>query len=301
MNLSTLNYFIQIATVGNLTKAAEQLFISQPTLSRHMKELEQEVGRQLFIRQSHSLKLSNDGQIFLKEAISVLQAVDTLEHVFDSKEAVLNKVEYLRIGYLENFNMQNMYDFLGKYKANNENIQIVLTPDTPANLSKGLENGEYDVIFSLYPYIRQYPNFENKKFIENHLQIALPKNHPLSQHQHLSFSELANETFILLDRNRSPIIVDYVLNKGIENGFNLNANYYVKSLGEGLSMTALGNGLAFLYSAMNQGNLASKFNIKIIDLVDANESQDIHVAINSESSNPEIQNFFKQLTAEYNN
>lgn len=122
MNLSTLNYFVQIATVGNLTKAAEQLFISQPTLSRHMKELEQEVGRQLFIRQSHSLKLSNDGQIFLKEAISVLQAVDTLEHVFDSKEAVLNKVEYLRIGYLENFNMQNMYDFLGKYKANNEKI-----------------------------------------------------------------------------------------------------------------------------------------------------------------------------------
>lgn len=285
MNIKTLEYFVQVATEENLTKASEKLFISQPTLSRHMKELENDVQRKLFVRKSHSLKLSQDGILFLREATKVLQSVSRLEHLFDSDEATDNKVEYIKIGYLENFNMSKMYDLLESYKKIFKNTQFILSTDSPVALNNGLNSGMYDMIFSLYPYIKANANFKSKKFIENHLQIALPLNHPLGKNKDLSFSDLKDETFILLDRDKSPIIVDYVLNKGTENGFNLKANYYVKNLSQGLSMTALGNGLAFLYSAMDQTNLEEKFRINIVNLDDTKESQDIHMAINNTNIN----------------
>ncbi|MCZ9310799.1 LysR family transcriptional regulator [Weissella koreensis] len=285
MNIKTLEYFVQVATEENLTKASEKLFISQPTLSRHMKELENDVQRKLFVRKSHSLKLSQDGILFLREATKVLQSVSRLEHLFDLDEATDNKVEYIKIGYLENFNMSKMYDLLESYKKIFKNTQFILSTDSPVALNNGLNSGMYDMIFSLYPYIKANANFKSKKFIENHLQIALPLNHPLGKNKDLSFSDLKDETFILLDRDKSPIIVDYVLNKGTENGFNLKANYYVKNLSQGLSMTALGNGLAFLYSAMDQTNLEEKFRINIVNLDDTKESQDIHMAINNTNIN----------------
>lgn len=295
MNLTSLSYFVQVATEGNLTRVADKLFISQPTLSRHIKELETELGRKLFIRQSHTLKLSKDGQIFLPEAVKVLEAADKLTHIFDSSPTVTSPVEYIRIGYLENFDLQKMYATLSAYKQINQHIEMIFTPDNPTNLTKGLEAGTYDLIFSLLPYVNRKAQFKKIAFIENHLQIALPANHPLSKYSVLSFDKLANETFILLDRDKSPIIVDYVLNKGLENGFNLTANYYVKSLGQGLSMTALGNGLSFLYSAMNPGDLASKYNIKIADLTDVDEAQDIYLAINTQNKSATVKQLFKYL------
>lgn len=296
MNIKTLEYFVQVATEENLTKAAEKLFISQPTLSRHMKELEAEINRKLFIRQSHSLKLSKDGALFLQEATKVLQSVSRLEHLFDSDEITSNKVEYVKIGYLENFNMAKMYEFLEEYKTISRNTQFILSTDSPVGLNNGLNNGTYDIIFSLYPYIKSNSSFKSKKFIENHLQIALPLDHPLGKNKNLSFSDLKNETFILLDRDKSPIIVDYVLNKGTENGFNLKANYYVKNLSQGLSMTALGNGLAFLYSAMDQTNLSEKFRINVVNLDDTKESQDIHMAINISNISMNVSTIFNLNT-----
>lgn len=78
-----------------------------------------------------------------------------------------------------------------------------------------------------------------------------------------------------MERKQSPIIVDYVVNQGLINGFNLRADYYVNNLDEGLTAVSAGKGLAFLYSGMNNGNLAQQYHIKIIDLEDVNQDQNI--------------------------
>lgn len=231
MNLTTLEYFVQVATEGSLTKAADKLFISQPTLSRHMKNLEAELNTQLFVRQSHSLKLTENGITFLKATTKVIQDVDALKHFFDQHQTASNPTHYLNVGYLENFRLEKMYAVLDQISHEN-NIQFSLFPDTPTNLSKGLSSGKYDLIYSLRPYTTDNVLFKSTDFLENHLQIALPINHPLAMKPQLSFSDLKNETFILLDRDKSPIIVDNVLSQGIKNGYNLKANYYVKNLSQ---------------------------------------------------------------------
>ncbi|TDG55255.1 hypothetical protein C5H55_001436 [Pediococcus pentosaceus] len=294
MNLTTLEYFVQVATEGSLTKAADKLFISQPTLSRHMKNLEAELNTQLFVRQSHSLKLTENGITFLKATTKVIQDVDALKHFFDQHQTASNPTHYLNVGYLENFRLEKMYAVLDRISHEN-NIQFSLFPDTPTNLSKGLSSGKYDLIYSLRPYTTDNVLFKSTDFLENHLQIALPINHPLAAKPQLSFSDLKNETFILLDRDKSPIIVDNVLSQGIKNGYNLKANYYVKNLSQGLSMTALGNGLAFLYSAMNDGQLEKQYRIKIKDLTDNFGNQNIVIAMKRSVDNALIGSIFEKI------
>lgn len=294
MNLTTLEYFVQVATEGSLTKAADKLFISQPTLSRHMKNLEAELNTQLFVRQSHSLKLTENGITFLKATTKVIQDVDALKHFFDQHQTASNPTHYLNVGYLENFRLEKMYAVLDQISHEN-NIQFSLFPDTPTNLSKGLSSGKYDLIYSLRPYTTDNVLFKSTDFLENHLQIALPINHPLAMKPQLSFSDLKNETFILLDRDKSPIIVDNVLSQGIKNGYNLKANYYVKNLSQELSMTALGNGLAFLYSAMNDGQLEKQYRIKIKDLTDNFGNQNIVIAMKRSVDNALIGSIFEKI------
>nr|WP_269780575.1 hypothetical protein [Pediococcus pentosaceus] len=95
--------------------------------------------------------------------------------------------------------------------------------------------------------------------------------------------------------NNQPIIIDNVLSQGIKNGYNLKANHYVKDLSQGLSMTALGNGLAFLYSAMNDGQLEKQFRIKIKDLTDNFGNQNIVIAMKRSVDNLLVESIFKKI------
>ncbi|MGG5316128.1 LysR family transcriptional regulator [Enterococcus sp. AZ072] len=296
MKLSTLHYFVEVAAEGSFTKAAQKLYISQPTLSRRIQELETELGVALFIRHSHALTLSDAGEQFLVEANEVLSRVDQLSHMFDQQKTADTATQLLKIGYLSNFNMSKMYELFGQFKADHPNVTFLTKQDTPLSLSDGLATGQYDLVFDLSTYFQHSENVEQLIFIKNHLQIAVPLHHALSKETKVYFADLSQETFILLERKQSPIIVDYVVNQFVKYGFNVRANSYVKNLDEGLAKVALGEGLAFLYSGMNDGSLEEKYPIKIIDLVSDSNDQNIVAAYdkrNESSLLRELFTFFK--------
>lgn len=91
MKLSTLKYFVDVAEQGNFTKAAQKLYISQPTLSRRIQELEAEIGVELFIRHRHALELSSAGEQFLVEVNDILKRVNQLTHMLISKRRQMNR------------------------------------------------------------------------------------------------------------------------------------------------------------------------------------------------------------------
>lgn len=292
MKLTTLHYFVAVATEGNFTKASEKLFVSQPTLSRRIQELETELGVELFIRHNHGLTLSSAGEQFLTEVSDVLKRVDHLAHMFDPQINSDKTTQILKIGYLQNVNMGRMYELFERFKSNHPNVQFLMKQDTPMNLADGLSTDQYDLVFNLSTYFQANQTIEKAIFMKNHLQIALPFDHVLSHKHELDFADLSQETFILLERQHSPVIVDYVISQGIKNGFNLKVDFYVKDLDEGLSMVSLGKGLAFLYSGMNDGTLEDRYRIKIIDLKDKNKEQNIVVAFDTKNENHLLQKLF---------
>ena len=100
MELRILRYFWTVATVGTVSGAAEKLFITQPTLSRQIRELELELDTQLFIRDGRRLVLTEDGQFLKIKAEEILQLASNTERIFsDRKQASLTG--HLTIGALE--------------------------------------------------------------------------------------------------------------------------------------------------------------------------------------------------------
>ncbi|MBC6308526.1 LysR family transcriptional regulator [Listeria sp. FSL L7-1582] len=278
MKLTTLNYFVKVATESSFTKASEKLYISQPTLSRHIQELEAELGVALFIRRNHTITLTRAGEQFLAEVNDILTRVEKLAHMFDEQVNLDKTAQIIKIGYLPNFNMSKMYELLEHFKMSHPHVSFLMKQDTPMKLADGLLSGEYDLVFNLLTYFQSNDALETAVFLENHLQIAMPVHHALSYKKKLRFSDLSQETFILLERQQSPVIVDYVVGQGLKNGFNLKANSYVKDLDEGLSLVSVGKGSAFLYSGMNDGTLEDKYRIKIVDLESDSDDQNIVAA-----------------------
>lgn len=88
MEIRVLRYFLEAAREGNITKAAGRLHISQPTLSRQLKELEEELGKKLFIRSNYSIKLTDEGMLLRKRAEDILDMVDKTTDEFKSLDDI---------------------------------------------------------------------------------------------------------------------------------------------------------------------------------------------------------------------
>ena len=78
MEIRVLRYFLEIAREGNMSRAAERLHVTQPTLSKQMKDLEQELGKKLFKRGSTSVSLTDEGMLLRKRAEDLLALADNL-------------------------------------------------------------------------------------------------------------------------------------------------------------------------------------------------------------------------------
>ena len=107
-------------------------------------------------------------------------------------------------------------------------------------LNDGLLNRTYDLVLNLDNYISNNDVLKTSLYKNNNLQVAIQNNHRLASKQEIQFSDLTDETLILIERNKSPLVFDYVINQCLKHGFHAKANYYVKNLDEGLSKTSLG-------------------------------------------------------------
>ena len=89
MELRVLKYFLTVADEGNITRAADILHVTQPTLSRQLIELEDELGTALLIRVKRSVTLTDEGFLFKQQAEMIVELSDKLEHTFKDKKGVV--------------------------------------------------------------------------------------------------------------------------------------------------------------------------------------------------------------------
>ena len=98
MEIRVLRYFLTIAREGSITNAANFLHVTQPTLSRQIKDLEDELGQKLFIRGSHNMTLTAEGMILRKRAEEIISMVDKTEEEFNSMETTVGGDSYIGSG-----------------------------------------------------------------------------------------------------------------------------------------------------------------------------------------------------------
>lgn len=176
MELRQIRYFLQIAETSSFSEASRQLCVSQSTVSQQIKQLEDELGAELFVRDSHNVKLSDYGTQFLPYAKNIAEDVR-------SGVARIKDVSGLSVGTI---NIGATYTFcplLGKtieeFMKEHKGISIKLTCASMEALMQMLEDGELDTVLSYRPS-RHFDNIESHILFNSNLCVIARRDHPLA-------------------------------------------------------------------------------------------------------------------------
>lgn len=149
MEIRVLRYFLTVAREGNITKAADVLHVTQPTLSRQLKDLEQELGKKLFIRGSHSVILTDEGMLLRNRAEEIVNMVDKLEAEFSSMEETIGGDVYIGGGETEA--MKHIARVAKDVQLRYPNIRYHLYSGNEEDITERLDKGLLDFGILIQP------------------------------------------------------------------------------------------------------------------------------------------------------
>ena len=291
MKLLSLRYYVTVAEHLNFTKAAEYLFVSQPTLSRLMMELEDELGVTLFTRVGRGLELTESGELLYQEAKKILDLCDNLKtNIQPRTDSHLS----LRIGYQAYLDLDIMDRSMIEISREHPDIDIALYRSTPAQLPKQLSDEELDLIFIIYTCVKDFKDIESIHFQKNTLQVAVPEDHPLAARDSVSIKDLAGEKIVMLERKISPPTVDFFIQQCIRNGFSPHASDYVTDIETGLRLVKLGKGITILNTARSV-QVPEGIRVLNIEEVQSESDLDYVAAFKRDNPNPAIPLFVSKI------
>lgn len=140
MEIRVLRYFLTVAREGSITRAANFLHLTQPTLSRQLQDLEKELGQKLFVRGSHNISLTPEGMILRKRAEEIVDMVDKTESVFRSISDTVSGDIYIGGGETESMKYiaEVIKDMKEEYPAIKYHLYSGNAEDVTERLDKGL-------------------------------------------------------------------------------------------------------------------------------------------------------------------
>ena len=194
MNQKQLEIFVRLSDNLNFTKTAEQLYLSQTTVTLQIKNLEEDLQVQLFERNSRKVKLTYAGSIFLDNAKKILDLME--EARIQTAEAQKGYTGRLKIGFADNANSAGISKFLRDFSEKNPNIRLQVHGGYPEQLLQGLKTEEYDVIFT--PAFRKstQAHFNSHLLGRYKTVAAFNKEHPFSKKKSLTFKDFEGVDFI---------------------------------------------------------------------------------------------------------
>ena len=204
MEIRVLNYFLAIAREENFTKAAQQLHVTQPTLSRQIADLERELGVKLFVRSNHNIILTEDGMILKRRAQEILSLADKTKRDFLQKDEVLSGT--ISIGSGEFRSTKYLAKSIAASQKNYPDVKYEIYSGNAGNIRDYIERGFLDIGLMSEPIdVRKY-NFVNMP-INEQWGVFVPDSFPLSQKERISHKDLAGMSVITAtgDFNQSRI------------------------------------------------------------------------------------------------
>ena len=156
MDIRNLRYFLAVAREENMTRAAEQLHVTQPTLSKTLKALEEELGKKLFIRKSFSIRLTDEGMLLRDRAEDLVAMADKIEQEFMSLDDITGGDLYF--GLAESYQIRYLAREISRFKAAYPGLNYHITSGDTEQVTEKLDKGllDFGVICSEIPDTRKY-------------------------------------------------------------------------------------------------------------------------------------------------
>ena len=245
MDIRSLRYFLAVAREENMTRAAELLHVTQPTLSRTMRALEEELGKKLFTRHSFSIELTDEGVLLRSRAEDLVTMADKIEREFLSLDDVTGGELYL--GLAESYQIRYLARELRTLKSSYPGLHYHITSGDTEQVTEKLDKGLLDfAVLCETPDVRKY---EYVTFPEPDVWgVIMPVDAPLAKNETIRVDDLVGIPLFTSEQSWAADIPrwcgEQIHDLSLEGSFRLayNASMFVREgLGYQLSFANLVN------------------------------------------------------------
>lgn len=202
MDLKKLQEFVMLSQCLNFSKAASQLYLTQSVLSRHIHDLEQQVGAKLLIRSTHNVELTEIGKIFLNDCVAILHQYDAaLDRIHIISRGLSGS---LSVGFSTYANKDILSKFILYFSRVHPNIHLQINAYEAEELAIELGDGKLDMGFAMDITKTDFNDFEKIHLYRDSLYVFFPDSHPFAAKETLCISDLSSQPIIALATKTNP-------------------------------------------------------------------------------------------------
>lgn len=186
MELRHLRYFIKAAELQNFTRAAEALYVSQPTLSVQIQQLEEELGAELFSRSGRSIKLTETGQVFLKRAKEAIRSLEIGTQEVDALNSILRG--HLQLGSMPLYGSRYVSGWICRFNSQYPGVEINYKSQASEDLEEEVLSGRMDLGITIVP--PQHSELQYQELFKDEIVCVVSKKHDAAKKKSLSLEDL---------------------------------------------------------------------------------------------------------------
>ena len=241
MELRHLRYFVAVAEAGSLTVAAQNLHTSQPSLSRQIRDLEDEIGVQLLGRSARRIELTAGGRAFLDHARAVLTQAEAGAEA--ARRVAHPAKPCFAMGFLTGHELTWMPEALQILRDELPNIDVMISSQYSPLLADGLSKGKIDAAFLRRE--RGMPELAFRPLVKEPLMVILPIDHRLAARKAISPGDLVGETFVTVSAT-APVLRLVIDNYLKRSGLNITPAHEADHVTMGISLIMSTRGVGLL-------------------------------------------------------
>lgn len=257
MTLRHLLIFIEVANCGKMSQAANNLFISQPTVSQVISELEAHYEVKLFERFPKTLCITEDGKVLLSHAKRVLNYYNILEETMKNPHHEIP----LQIGATVTIGNRLISPILNEFKKNYPNEKVKFYINNTRTIEQKLLSNDLDI--GIVEGIIKNPHLLVTPVKEDRLVLVCGKNHPLANKKSVTLKEIAKESFIM--REDGSGTRDIFTTFAQSQGFSINIDWECSEPGAIIQGVVNGHGITVISECLVESEVANG-SLKIIEL-----------------------------------
>jgi LysR family transcriptional activator of glutamate synthase operon len=220
MEMDYLCEFAVIAKLGSFSLAAEELFISQSSLSKHIIALEKELNVQLFDRTSRKVALSEGGAQILPYANQVFEIKERITKI--AAEQVSRQKRVIKIASIPVMAEYDITGAIARFQKEYPEINLSISEYEQYEILRLLESAECELAF-IRKSLVESPTLEHTTFCKDYMVVVLPRSHYLSAEKALQLQQLENEEFLFLDKGTA--LYDLCFDLCLGSGFTPKVKY----------------------------------------------------------------------------
>ncbi|MGD1950236.1 MAG: LysR family transcriptional regulator [Leptolyngbyaceae cyanobacterium] len=241
-SIRQLRYFVVVAEELNFTRAAEQLQIAQPPLSRQIQNLEQTLGFTLLERTNRRVTLTPAGEVFLAECHQILNQIG--QGIRAAQRVAQGETGQLVIGFEGAAHNQLILEIIRQFRTQFPDVELVMQEMPSGKQVEALQQGQLDV--GLIEPIVAGDTLKIVPLLSEPLVIALADSHPLTGEEHIALSQLANEPWVTGRSNYGCGLLLRILGAFRQAGFAPTVKQETNDLQMTLALVASGLGITLL-------------------------------------------------------